>query len=98
MLAALPQPHHVASTMPSTSPMAHPVRQCDVADTACLVRPGMPAPPPTASPRTLAPDSDTSRSACPNRGPKFGGLGGDGRDDLRGRLYVVHQPDRLPGV
>ena len=31
MLAALPQPHQVASTMPSTSPIAQPVRQCRVA-------------------------------------------------------------------
>ena len=30
----LPQPHQVASTMPSTSPIAQPVRQCSVALTA----------------------------------------------------------------
>ena len=37
--AASPQPHQVASTMPSTSPIAQPVRQCSVALTA--VRPGV---------------------------------------------------------
>ena len=31
MLATSPQPHQVASTMPSTSPIAQPVRQCRVA-------------------------------------------------------------------
>ena len=31
MLATLPQPAAVAITMPSTSPIAHPVRQCRVA-------------------------------------------------------------------
>src|SRR4051812_39375836 len=30
------QPSAVAIAMPSTSPMAHPVRQCSVADTAVL--------------------------------------------------------------
>ena len=34
MLAALPQPSAVVRTMPSTSPMAQPVRQCNVAETA----------------------------------------------------------------
>src|SRR6478609_10103268 len=34
MLATLPQPHQVESTMPSTSPIAQPVRQCRVALTA----------------------------------------------------------------
>ena len=34
MLGPLPQPHQVASTIPSTSPIAQPVRQCKVAETA----------------------------------------------------------------
>ena len=34
MLGRSDQPHHVASTIPSTSPIAHPVRQCSVAETA----------------------------------------------------------------
>src|SRR6478672_2427592 len=34
MLATLPQPHRVESTMPRTSPIAQPVRQCRVALTA----------------------------------------------------------------
>ena len=33
-LGIVDQPHQVASTMPSTSPMAQPVRQCRVALTA----------------------------------------------------------------
>ena len=32
--AALPQPNAVAITIPNTSPIAHPVRQCSVARTA----------------------------------------------------------------
>jgi hypothetical protein len=34
MLGPFDQLHHVARTIPSTSPMAHPVRQCRVAETA----------------------------------------------------------------
>ena len=34
MLGSVDQPHQVASTMPSTSPIAQPVRQCRVALTA----------------------------------------------------------------
>src|SRR4051812_25378271 len=34
MLPVPPQPHQVESTIPSTSPMAQPVRQCSVALTA----------------------------------------------------------------
>ncbi len=34
MLGPFAQPHQVASTMPSTSPIAQPVRQCRVAETA----------------------------------------------------------------
>jgi hypothetical protein len=37
MLAASPHPHHVASTMPKTSPIAQPVRQCSVAEIASRV-------------------------------------------------------------
>src|SRR5215211_7320405 len=36
MFAAFPQPHQVLSTMPRTSPMAQPVRQCQVAVIAIL--------------------------------------------------------------
>ena len=37
--AASPQPHHVASTIPSTSPMPQPVRQWFVALTASRFTP-----------------------------------------------------------
>ena len=37
MLGRSDQPHQVASTIPSTSPMAQPVRQCSVAETASRV-------------------------------------------------------------
>ena len=36
--ATLPQPRAAASTIPSTSPIAQPVRQCSVACTALRVR------------------------------------------------------------
>src|SRR6478609_8785546 len=43
MLPALCQPHQVASTMPSTSPIAQPVRQCRVAVIAIRQLVSMPA-------------------------------------------------------
>src|SRR3954466_1847198 len=43
--AKSPQPHQVARIMPSTSPIAQPVRQCSVAETASWVS----APPPVTA-------------------------------------------------
>src|SRR5690349_15070879 len=40
MLGTVDHPHHVARTIPSTSPTAQPVRQCRVAEIAVLVGPG----------------------------------------------------------
>src|SRR4051812_12581925 len=75
MLARLPHPAAVATTIPSTSPMAHPVRQCRVAVTASRQELSPPPRVPRRS-RRLIPEDSTPAPQVEAPGPVARDLGG----------------------